>query len=117
LFFANRRDEGPSFPEIFSPFPKPAMAFILTILENCIDEWVTGVRADVAFTANDYREVYDSHLKALDQFDAHTKKHGIVDLIQTRLYNVGRFHSGAEPTALIPRAVIQMADVRAAIQE
>ncbi|KAJ7363069.1 hypothetical protein DFH08DRAFT_842006 [Mycena albidolilacea] len=50
MWFANRRDEGPSHPEYFSPFPYQGLAAILTATENTIDEWLTGIRTDVPFT-------------------------------------------------------------------
>ncbi|KAK6971928.1 hypothetical protein R3P38DRAFT_2586128, partial [Favolaschia claudopus] len=116
VFFANRRDEGPTFPEYFNPFPKPAMALILTALHNSIDEWNTGIRADTPFTANEYRDVYEKHLKALNKFDSHTAKYAILPSIQARLYNTGRFHSGAEPL-VFPKPDIRMSDLEAAIEE
>ncbi|KAJ7177334.1 hypothetical protein C8R43DRAFT_942603 [Mycena crocata] len=30
MWFANRRDEGPSYPDMFNPFPKQALALVLT---------------------------------------------------------------------------------------
>ncbi|KAJ6625727.1 hypothetical protein B0H10DRAFT_1782301, partial [Mycena sp. CBHHK59/15] len=77
MWFANRRDEGPSFPEFFNPITKPGVAIVLTVVcpcllssiarltflakaENSIDERLTGIRTDIPFTTNDYRSVYDS---------------------------------------------------------
>ncbi|KAF7372553.1 hypothetical protein MVEN_00117700 [Mycena venus] len=53
MWFANRRDEGPSHPEIFNLLPEEALAALLTT-ENTIDEYLTGIRTDVPFTANEY---------------------------------------------------------------
>ncbi|KAJ7058404.1 hypothetical protein C8F01DRAFT_1303941 [Mycena amicta] len=65
LWFANRRDEGPSFPELYKPLPIPALALILTLIENCVDEWLTGIKTPTPFTANEYRTVYESHIMSL----------------------------------------------------
>jgi hypothetical protein len=107
MWFANRRDEGPSFPEFFNPFPKAGLALVLTVVcaisfcitlltlsvqcENLIDERITGIRTDVPFTTTDYRSVYESHLKALTQFEEETGQHKILDNILVRLHNIGRY--------------------------
>ncbi|KAF8144645.1 hypothetical protein K438DRAFT_1631489, partial [Mycena galopus ATCC 62051] len=90
MWFANRRDEGPSFPEYFSPFPKPALALVLTVVENCIDEWATGIRNDIPFTANEYRGIYQGHIAALERFENDTQPHKILENILVRLHNIGR---------------------------
>ncbi|KAJ7840447.1 hypothetical protein B0H13DRAFT_2416176 [Mycena leptocephala] len=117
MWFANRRDEGPSFPEFFNPFPKAGLALVLTVCENLIDERITGIRTDVPFTTTDYRSVYESHLKALTQFEEETGQHKILDNILVRLHNIGRFHSGAQPITAFPKPVLSKADVAAAIKE
>ncbi|KAJ7300438.1 hypothetical protein DFH08DRAFT_979668 [Mycena albidolilacea] len=106
MWFANRRDEGPSHPEFFNPFPYQAVAALLTVVENTIDEYLTGVRIDIPFTANDYRSVYATHLKSLKDFEAHTTKYGLLDKILTRMHNIGWFHSGAQPIAVVPTAIL-----------
>ncbi|KAJ7760107.1 hypothetical protein DFH07DRAFT_717517, partial [Mycena maculata] len=89
MWFANRRDEGPTHPEFFNPFPVTAFALILAAVENCIDEFLTGVKTDVPFTANDYRSVYESHLKSLEEFKEHTEKYRLLDRILLRMHDVG----------------------------
>lgn len=59
-------------------------------IECGIDEWATGIKTDVPFAATEYRGVYEAHLKCLDEFDKHTKKHELLDKICMKLYNVGR---------------------------
>ncbi|KAJ7250084.1 hypothetical protein B0H12DRAFT_1019348, partial [Mycena haematopus] len=96
MWFANRRDEGPRHPELFSPLPIRALAVVLAAIENNIDERLTGIRTDVAFTASDYRAVYEGHVKSLEEFAAHTEKYQLMEKISKRLHSVGRFHSGAQ---------------------
>ncbi|KAJ6607120.1 hypothetical protein B0H10DRAFT_2073189 [Mycena sp. CBHHK59/15] len=119
MWFNNRRDEGATHPELFGPvFPKPAFALVLTAIECSIDEWATGVKTDVPFTAADYRSVYQEHLKCLDEFEKHTAPRDILGNILTRTHNIGRFHSGAQPLA--PQAstsALSKAALDAAIRE
>lgn len=118
MWFANRRDEGPSHPDIFGPqFPRQAAALVLAVVENTIDEHLTGIKTDVPFTANDYRSVYESHLKALDEFAEYTAEHKILDKILTRMHTQGRFHSGAQPLATISKAAFSQKTLDDAIRE
>ncbi|KAJ7690981.1 hypothetical protein B0H17DRAFT_1063845 [Mycena rosella] len=117
MWFANRRDEGPSFPEDFSPFPKEGLAIVLTAIENSIDEWATGIRTDLPFTTTDYRSVYESHIQALQKFEDQTQPHKILDNILVRLHNIGRFHSGAQPIVAGNTSVLRKADLDATIKE
>ncbi|KAJ6611844.1 hypothetical protein B0H10DRAFT_340384 [Mycena sp. CBHHK59/15] len=134
MWFANQRDEGPSYLEFFNLFPKPGFALLLTVVESLIDEWATGIRTDSAFTAKEYRSVYESHLKALQEFEEHTHPHTILENILVRLHNIGRcifflcglssdpwhvfsFHSGAQPIEAVSTSVLSKADLDAAIKE
>ncbi|KAJ6549154.1 hypothetical protein B0H10DRAFT_1851265 [Mycena sp. CBHHK59/15] len=91
MWFNNRRDEGAMHPDIFGPeFPRPALALILSSIDCSIDEWATGIKTDVPFTATDYRSVYQEHLKCLAEFEEHTKPHNILGNILTRMHNIGR---------------------------
>ncbi|KAF8144660.1 hypothetical protein K438DRAFT_575568 [Mycena galopus ATCC 62051] len=117
MWFANKRDEGPKYPEYFNPFPKPGLALVLTAIENSIDEWATGIRTDVPFTANDYRSVYEDHLEALNRFETETQPHKILDNILVRLHNIGRFHSGSQPLIVATTSSLSQADIKAAIRE
>ncbi|KAI6042678.1 hypothetical protein EDC04DRAFT_2563907, partial [Pisolithus marmoratus] len=42
MWFANKHDKGIMFPKHFKPFPYPTLVLVLTAIECCIDEWVTG---------------------------------------------------------------------------
>ncbi|KAJ7212606.1 hypothetical protein GGX14DRAFT_393507 [Mycena pura] len=118
FWFANRRDEGPSHPEVFNPLPLYALALVLTVMENCIDEWITGTRIDVPFTANDYRTVYESHIKSLEAFQARGEKYQLLENILRKLHKNGRFHSGAQPLAsAAPKSALTDAAMDAAIAE
>ncbi|KAJ7604631.1 hypothetical protein FB45DRAFT_880313 [Roridomyces roridus] len=117
VFFANRKDEGPNFPEYFDPLPLFVLALILTVIENCIDEWASGTRTDIPFTANEYREVYHRHVAALQEFDEVTKEYGILNTILQNLHDSGRAHSGAEPRTATSKGGLLSSDIDAALRE
>ena len=52
---------------------------MLSQMECGIDEWGTGIKTKVPFTAMDYRPVFDAHLKCLCEFREATKKHELLD--------------------------------------
>ncbi|KAJ7824478.1 hypothetical protein B0H13DRAFT_2375458 [Mycena leptocephala] len=111
MWFNNRRDEGPIFP-------KPAFALVLSAIECSIDEWATGIKTDVPFTSADYRSVYQEHLKCLNEFEKHTAPRDILGNILTRVHNIGRFHSGAQPIAPVAStSALLKAALDAAIRE
>ncbi|KAJ7196363.1 hypothetical protein GGX14DRAFT_197174 [Mycena pura] len=115
MYFANRRDEGPSHPEVFSPFPLRGLALILTVIENCIDEWATGTHIDIDFKMKDYEPIYRTHIQALEAFDARGPALG---QILARIHDVGRFHSGAAPLAdAAPKPILSAASLDAAMEE
>ncbi|KAF7371540.1 hypothetical protein MVEN_00009000 [Mycena venus] len=117
MWFANRRDEGPSHSELFNPLPEEALAALLTVTENTIDEYLTGIRTNVPFTANEYRPVYETHLQSLREFREHTAKYNLLDKILTRMHNVGRFHSGAQPITTAPTSVLSKDVLDAALKD
>ncbi|KAJ7182098.1 hypothetical protein C8R46DRAFT_1069184 [Mycena filopes] len=120
MWFNNRRDEGATHPDIFGPlFPKPALCLVLSAIECCIDEWATGIKTDVPFTSADYRSVYEEHVKCLDEFEEHTSQRAdILGNILTRLHNIGRFHSGAQPIAPVASMLsLSRAALDAAVRE
>ncbi|KAJ7080851.1 hypothetical protein C8R44DRAFT_895243 [Mycena epipterygia] len=117
MWFANRKDEGVTHPELFNPAPVPAFALTLAAVENSINEHLTGIRMDVPFTANEYHRVYESHLTALEQFETHTEKYQILDKILTRIHDFGRFHSGVQPITVTTTATFSAEVLDAAIKE
>ncbi|KIM54882.1 hypothetical protein SCLCIDRAFT_35172, partial [Scleroderma citrinum Foug A] len=78
MWFTNKTDEGIKHHTWFKPFPLPALALVLTAIECCIDEWMTGMQTDIPFTIQDYCAGYDSHLKCLQDFDKATKEFGVL---------------------------------------
>ncbi|KAJ6533436.1 hypothetical protein DFH09DRAFT_1092479 [Mycena vulgaris] len=104
MWFANRRDEGPSHPEIFDPFPVEGLGLVLSAVENNIDEHLTG-------------DKNRCHLKALKEFAVHTEKYQILDKILASLHKEGRFHSGAQPVTAVTTATFSKQILDAALKE
>ncbi|KAG0698832.1 hypothetical protein DFH29DRAFT_809820, partial [Suillus ampliporus] len=64
MWFANRSDEGIVYAKYFDPLPVQTIALILTAIECCIDEWMTGVKEDIKFSLVAYSPV-SSYLRVL----------------------------------------------------
>ncbi|KAI6164100.1 hypothetical protein EDD17DRAFT_1475230 [Pisolithus thermaeus] len=43
MWFTNKHNDSIRFHKHFKPFPYPALALILTVIECCIDEWTMGI--------------------------------------------------------------------------
>lgn len=120
MWFRNRQDEGIKFNKYFHPIKPEMVALVLTVIDCCIDEWMTGIRADCAFTTAAYRDTYLEHLQCIEEFKSHDERHGnnkIFDNISLKLYNRGRFHGGAQPISLAKMRVISSSAFEAAIKE
>jgi len=108
IWFKNKRDEGVVYTDLFNPLPVQAIALVLTgvglsshifvssdltslQIECNIDEWITGIKTDVTFWADEYRSVYLDHVKSLTAFGEHTKKHDLLGRLQRKLHNYGRY--------------------------
>ncbi|KAH7917894.1 hypothetical protein BV22DRAFT_1052118 [Leucogyrophana mollusca] len=97
MWFTNRHDEGILYHDHFDPIPVEAIALVLTAIECCIDEWATGIKEEIQFSAAAYGDVYRAHLSSLMKFGEHTKKYNLLGKLSQRLHDNARFHSGAEP--------------------
>jgi len=60
-------------------------------IECCIDEFATGSKIDIPFTADAYKDIFEEHLQMLDKFEEHTKEHGILPKLLQRLHDNGRY--------------------------
>ncbi|KAJ7711455.1 hypothetical protein B0H16DRAFT_1480359 [Mycena metata] len=100
-------------------FPKPAFALVLTAIECAIGEWATRIKTEIPFTSADYRSVYQEHLRCLNDFEKHIKDRAdILGNILTRIHNIGRHHSGAQPIGpVVPTSVLSRSAIDAALRE
>ena len=108
---------------------------VIVQIENGIDEWATGVKSQIPFSAAEYRTVYQGHRKVLDEFEAFTKKHDLLEKICAKMYKVGRyvyccifrqdtiyftrrrFHSGADPLTNMSSSAVSTNTFAAAMKE
>ncbi|KDQ54673.1 hypothetical protein JAAARDRAFT_401315 [Jaapia argillacea MUCL 33604] len=117
VWFANRHDEGVVYHQYFHPLPAPAIALLLTVIECCIDEWGSGIKTDINFTAVEYKRVYDAHVESLVNFGQHTSHYNLLDKLCNKLAVDGRFFSGADPINATIAAAVPMSAFDAAIRE
>ncbi|KIM61731.1 hypothetical protein SCLCIDRAFT_25682 [Scleroderma citrinum Foug A] len=96
MWFANKNDEGIKHHTHFKPFPLPALALVLTAIECCIDEWMTGMQTDIPFTVQDYRSRYDSPQVIAED---------------------GCIHSGATTLTMQPQNMVSVGIIAVAIKE
>ncbi|KAI6039364.1 hypothetical protein EDC04DRAFT_2603227 [Pisolithus marmoratus] len=59
------------------------------VIECCIDEWVTGMQMDIAFTIQENHGVFKSHLNCLHEFEEATKEFEVLPGICKKMYEVG----------------------------
>ncbi|PBK94483.1 hypothetical protein ARMGADRAFT_1029562 [Armillaria gallica] len=68
-FFYNKSAPGLAFPERFNPIPVPALAFIFTVIEHCLNEWSTGSYKALIFNETEASVRYhEHHLPAVKQW-------------------------------------------------
>ncbi|KAG1775839.1 hypothetical protein EV702DRAFT_1233191 [Suillus placidus] len=96
MWFANRNDEGVIQGRYFEPLPVEIIALILTAIECCIDEWITGVKEDIKFLSNAYSSVYVGHLRSLQHFDEWTSAYKLLGKIADNILDVARLHAGVD---------------------
>ncbi|KIK19784.1 hypothetical protein PISMIDRAFT_106938, partial [Pisolithus microcarpus 441] len=106
MWFANKHDDGVVFHKHYKPFPYPALALVLTAIECCIDEWMTGTWTDIPFTIQEYCGTYESHLKCLHAFEDATKDYDVLPAICTRLYEAGRYIFTSPDIILLTQALV-----------
>ncbi|KAI6020337.1 hypothetical protein BKA83DRAFT_4495093 [Pisolithus microcarpus] len=117
MWFANKHDDGVVFHKHYKPFPYPALTLVLTVIECCIDEWMTGTWTDIPFTIQEYRSTYKSHLKCLHAFEDATKDYDVLPAICTRLYEAGCIHSGAALLSALTEVTVSTQVIATAIKE
>ncbi|KAG1732916.1 uncharacterized protein EDB91DRAFT_1151042 [Suillus paluster] len=97
MWFTNRSDEGIVYAKYFDPLPVQTIALILTAIECCIDEWMTGVKEDIKFSSVAYSPVYLIHLKSLRRFEERTAAYKLLGKIGVDLLDIARMHAGVDP--------------------
>ncbi|EDQ99238.1 uncharacterized protein LACBIDRAFT_316846 [Laccaria bicolor S238N-H82] len=95
MWFRNKMDEGVIHPEFSEDdmLSKITMTLVITVVENCIDEWQTGKHNDVQFTATAYKHKFNAHLKQIIEFDKKTQKSDIVPRLLKHMLKMARKHA------------------------
>jgi len=98
-WFQSKDDAGIVFHDRFSPLSIPAIAFILTVIECCIDEWTDGTRKDTEWDDMRFKTVYQSHISSLNDFWQHDVAQGgdLFEAIRSGLLKEARRHAGVPP--------------------
>ncbi|KAH8982103.1 hypothetical protein EDB92DRAFT_2106766 [Lactarius akahatsu] len=93
-----RVDDGILFREYFSPLPIPAIAFALTLIECCIDEWTDGTRQETTWDEERFKVTYRSHVGLLDDFQLRAAQgFDSFEHIRSDLLKEAREHAGQPP--------------------
>ncbi|KAH9077843.1 hypothetical protein EDB83DRAFT_1524545 [Lactarius deliciosus] len=98
-WFRNSAGDGVVYHEQFSPVPVPAIAFVLTVIECCIDEWAGGLHQETGWDKERFKTVYRSHISSLGDF----QRHAIGDTlehIQSDLLKEARKHADVPPVPI-----------------
>jgi hypothetical protein len=99
-WFRDSVDDGLVFKEHFSPLPVPAIAFILTVIECCIDEWRDGSRRETSWEEERFKTVYQSHINSLNEF--RQPDDDLFEQLRSGLCKEAYKHAGVTP-ALVDR--------------
>ncbi|KAH9170013.1 hypothetical protein EDB89DRAFT_1369748 [Lactarius sanguifluus] len=95
MWFRNREDDGVMFHEHFPPMPIPAIAFILTLIECCIDEWADGIRKETRWKEVQFQTAYETHIKMLRHFQQLGVVQGVeFEHMRSDLIKDARRHAG-----------------------
>ncbi|KAL0960756.1 hypothetical protein HGRIS_005778 [Hohenbuehelia grisea] len=117
MWFADKGDEGiklSCFGDGGDGIPLVTIALVLTVIENVLDEWITGKHIHIAFSSTSYKSKYEAHLNYLNEFAIHTKDAGIVPTIRKRLLKLARTHAKVDETVSQVKPGLDMSDFEAA---
>ncbi|KAG6872832.1 hypothetical protein C0995_006132 [Termitomyces sp. Mi166 len=120
MWFKNKEDVGVVFFDNFSLFLLSALALVLTIIDCCIEEWMTSIRTPIHFLSKLYCEMYLAHLKQIEEFKKYTTEvhpFKVLDPILIRLNNRGKFNVGAQPISQLNVLTIASTAFAAAVQQ
>ncbi|KAH9167169.1 hypothetical protein EDB89DRAFT_137186 [Lactarius sanguifluus] len=98
-WFRDKEADGVTYNEHFSQLSIPAIAFILAVVECCIDEWTDGTRKETEWDEKQCKTVYQSHISSLNDFREHGINLGadLFEHIRSDLLKEARKHAGVPP--------------------
>ncbi|EDR00267.1 uncharacterized protein LACBIDRAFT_334248 [Laccaria bicolor S238N-H82] len=93
MYFKHKTDDGIVNPEFSEneELSLVTLALVLTVIDNCLDEWQTGEHVDVQFSAATYKNKFIAHLKRLEDFAEKTKDANIVSRLRKHLLKMANF--------------------------
>jgi len=119
-WFRGKKDDGVIHPEFFEDemLSLSTLALVLTVIENNLDEWVTGEHVAVAFSQNAYKQKYLAHVRRLKDFDEKTRESNIVPRLRKHLLKMARKHAKVDATGVKSKpAELSQEDIEAAKKE
>ncbi|KAI9447462.1 hypothetical protein H4582DRAFT_5138 [Lactarius indigo] len=118
-WFGDKEADGVTYHEHFSPLSIPAIAFILAMVECCIDEWTDGTRKETEWDENRWKTVYQSHISSLNDFREHDINQGadLFEHIRSDLLKEARKHAGVPPLPVTGEGRFSRGALDAAHQE
>ncbi|KAG9104667.1 hypothetical protein FRC07_009756, partial [Ceratobasidium sp. 392] len=90
---ANPNSPGASHCEMFNPVPLTAVAYILALIQFCLEEWETGHFVPRDWSMTDMLNKYVAHLRGLKEARAAAK--GRMKRLQQHWFDFGYEYSGA----------------------
>ncbi|KAH9008200.1 hypothetical protein EDB84DRAFT_134810 [Lactarius hengduanensis] len=119
MWFQDKEADGVTYHEHFSPVSIPAIAFILAVVECCIDEWTDGTRKETEWDENQCKTVYQSHISSLNDFRQHGINQGadLFEHIRGDLLKEARKHAGVPPVPVTELGRFSRGALDAAHQE
>ncbi|KAG8777367.1 hypothetical protein FRC12_000417 [Ceratobasidium sp. 428] len=91
--FANSNAPGAVHPEMFNPVQLTTVAFVLAIIQFCLEEWETGQFQARDLSMTDMLNKYVAHLRGLKEARAAAK--GRMKRLQQHWFKFGYEYSGA----------------------
>ncbi|GLB43996.1 hypothetical protein LshimejAT787_1501800 [Lyophyllum shimeji] len=119
-WWKNKNDEGvvrPEFSDGGRGVPLVTIALVFTVVENCLDEWVTGQHIDVPFSVAAYQSKFEVHLKALLDFEESTRDANIVLRLRKHLLANARKHAKVDDPSRVQGSQLGALDFEAAKKE
>ncbi|KZT20202.1 hypothetical protein NEOLEDRAFT_1123044 [Neolentinus lepideus HHB14362 ss-1] len=116
MWFRDAEDEGIKYDRYFLMASHRMLALIFTVIECCIEEWSTGIRRKINFTAQKFKPAFKRIFEMLIDFE---KQGGgeVLTAVRTSLLENGRFHAGATTEAEDQRDPMSADAIAAAIQD
>ncbi|KAH9045899.1 hypothetical protein EDB83DRAFT_2553824 [Lactarius deliciosus] len=118
-WFRDKEADGVTYHVHFSPVSIPTIAFILVVVECCIDEWTDGTHKETEWDEKRFKTVYQSHISSLNDFRQHSIDQGtdLFEHIRGELLKEARKHAGVPSLPVTELGRFSRGALDAALQE